>query len=425
MLNSVTTLPKHFSINIISLEGNVGDITVEPHFSIERVKTIALKHFYGDDAFFMPSEVHLIHSSKFKQLADVSDINDEEISEHDTLLLVQARRMKKIGFMDFIIQSPNEETILQVTNNLPVCNPPRPIPFIDCAADLLNDIQKILVTLVKASAKILMHGSETQKYYDILKEKLKARCKPTIDPNTVDTLMDMGYSRMKVLKALHLRKSNITEALGWLIDHQNDPDDDDNDDDLDLFIIEEDNDKYVADSSSSTTARKKSLKDTCIELFKGENQGLKKDGNLISIVDLLLESFHRYKKIDFKPNFRAVQSLLGMGFEKTSVIGALKITGNHLTNACQWLLGERRRSLQDLGEGLDPDGSIYKAIMNCPHIQLSLTNPKIFLTYLSMLETPSADIWINDPEVLPVINPIIKIYHVEKHAIHMNRYAAN
>lgn len=59
---------------------------------------------------------------------------------------------------------------------------------------------------MKASAKILMHGSETQKYYDILKEKLKARCKPTIDPNTVDTLMDMGYSRMKVLKALHLRK---------------------------------------------------------------------------------------------------------------------------------------------------------------------------------------------------------------------------
>lgn len=43
--------------------------------------------------------------------------------------------MKKIGFMDFIIQSPNEEAILQVTNNLPVCNPPRPIPFIDCAAD--------------------------------------------------------------------------------------------------------------------------------------------------------------------------------------------------------------------------------------------------------------------------------------------------
>jgi len=43
------------------------------------------------------------------------------------------------------------------------------------------------------------------------------------------------------------------------------------------------------------------------------------------------------------------------------------------------LLGERRRSLQDLDEGLESDGLIYKAIMSNPHIQLSLTKPKMLL----------------------------------------------
>ena len=46
---------------------------------------------------------------------------------------------------------------------------------------------------------------------------------------------------------------------------------------------------------------------------------------------------------------------------------------------CEWLLGERKHNLQDLGPELDSDSSIYKAIMNDPHIQLSLTNPNMLL----------------------------------------------
>ncbi|XP_076635302.1 kip1 ubiquitination-promoting complex subunit 2 isoform X2 [Colletes latitarsis] len=375
----------------------------------------------------MPLQFRLIHSSKFTQLVDDHNINDEKINKHDTLILVEIRPIPvKENLFEDALKGPNEEAILQVTNNLPVRNPPRPISSVDCPADFQNEVQKILITLVKASAKILMHSSETQKFYNILKEKLKARCKPTIDPNAVETLMKMGYSHAKILKALRLRKSNLIDALGWLMEHQNDPDDDDYDDDLDLVSIEKDNYKYVADPSSSTSAKKKSFKDACIELFEGGSQNLKNDGNLISIVDLILESFHRYKKMDFKPNSSAVKSLLKMGFEENSIIDALKITGNNQTNACEWLLGERRRSLQDLGEGLDLQSPIYKAIINNPHIQLSLTNPKMLLVYLSILETPtSMNVWINDLEVLLIFNRIHRIYRAEKYAIQMNRYAAN
>lgn len=43
--------------------------------------------------------------------------------------------------------------------------------------------------------------------------------------------------------------------------------------------------------------------------------------------------------------------------------------------------------------------------------------------YLSMIETPaSANVWINDPEISPVLSQISKTYHTEKHTIHMNRY---
>lgn len=58
-----------------------------------------------------------------------------------------------------------------------------------------------------------------------------------------------------------------------------------------------------------------------------------KEKNLMHIIDLLLESFRQYKKMEFKPNKRAMRSLVEMGFDEKNVIGALKITGNDQANA--------------------------------------------------------------------------------------------
>lgn len=59
----------------------------------------------------------------------------------------------------------------------------------------------------------------------------------------------------------------------------------------------------------------------------------KKEKNLMHIIELLLESFRQYKKMEFKPNKRAMRSLIEMGFDEKNVIGALKITGNDQANA--------------------------------------------------------------------------------------------
>lgn len=220
---------------------------------------------------------------------------------------------------------------------------------------------------------------------------------------------------------------NTSEALEWLIEHEDDPDEDD----LELPSLDLDLKEDTGGPSSSGTvenvggnsSKRKSLKEACIDLFKGVSHGTKREPNLVNVVAFLLESFRQYKKLEFKPSPKVMLSLQEMGFEEKKVVEALRITGNNQSNACEWLLGERRRSLQDLDEGLDPEDPMYKAIMNNPHIQLSLTNPKMLLVYLSMLETPSlTNDWINDPEASPVLNQILKTYHAEKHAISVNRY---
>ncbi|XP_011870110.1 PREDICTED: ubiquitin-associated domain-containing protein 1 [Vollenhovia emeryi] len=421
MLTPLPTSPENFSINVISIEGNVLDVTVKPNFTVENIKKIAVVHFYGRDATKPISRYRLVHSSKFKQLADENYIDDEDINECDELLLVETRSSTvQENLSDEALKGPSLEAIARATSNLPsLRDAPKSVPSTECPADFQNEIRKILITLVQASAKILMYSPDAEKLYDVIKEKLEARCKPINDPKVVKTLIEMGYPHKKVLKALRLRKSNMTEALEWLIEHQDDSDDEEEED---FLSVDTTTDTNIASPSSSMGVKKKLSKDACLELFEIGKQ-VQEEKNLVHIVELLLQSFRQYKKMEFKPNKRAMRSLVEMGFDEKNVIGALKITGNDQANACEWLLGERRRSLQDLDEGLESDGLIYKAIMSNPHVQLSLTKPKMLLAYLSMIETPaSANVWINDPEISPVLSQISKTYHTEKHAIHMNRY---
>lgn len=423
MLMPVPPSPEGFSVNVISLEGNVASITVKPDFTVENIKKLAVMHFYGEDMSKPISYYRLIHSAKCKQLIDENSAYDADINECDELLLVEIRSsVAQENLSDEALKGPSLEAIIQATSNIPTRNAPKVVPsLMECVTDIQSEIRKILITLVQVSAKILMLSPEAENLYDIIKDRLEIRCKPVNDPKAVKTLMEMGYPQKKVLKALRLRKSNITEALEWLIEHQDDSDDSD-DDDMDFLSADTTGNGSAAGPSSSMGTRKKYLKDACTELFETGNQN-RKQQNLVRIVDLFLESLRQYRKMEFKLNKKAMRSLVEMGFEEKNVVGALKITGNDHANACEWLLGERRPSLQDLDEGIDTDGQIYKAIMSNPHIQLSLTNPKVLIAFLSIIETPaSANAWINDPEVSPALSQISKTYQAEKHFIHMSRF---
>ena len=51
------------------------------------------------------------------------------------------------------------------------------------------------------------------------------------------------------------------------------------------------------------------------------------------MVNILLESYLQYHKLDFRPDLVLVDSLEEMGFERKKIFEALKVTGNNQGNA--------------------------------------------------------------------------------------------
>jgi len=68
-------------------------------------------------------------------------------------------------------------------------------------------------------------------------------------------------------------RSNMTEALEWLIEHQDDSDDEE-DDGIDFLPVDT-TESNIASPSSSLNTKKKSLKDACLELFETGNSCIK------------------------------------------------------------------------------------------------------------------------------------------------------
>lgn len=46
---------------------------------------------------------------------------------------------------------------------------------------------------------------------------------------------------------------------------------------------------------------------------------------------------------------------------------------------CEWLLGDRKPSPEELDQGIDPNSPLFQAILDNPVVQLGLTNPKTLL----------------------------------------------
>ena len=69
-----------------------------------------------------------------------------------------------------------------------------------------------------------------------------------------------------------------------------------------------------------------------------------------------------------------------MGFPEKDVIEALKLTKNNHSAACDWLIGNlSSKTISELTIGLPSTSPILKALLSSSHVQLSLSNPKIFI----------------------------------------------
>lgn len=114
-----------------------------------------------------------------------------------------------------------------------------------------------------------------------------------------------------------------------------------------------------------------------------------------------------------------------MGFEMDDIEEALRKTSNNQTAACEWLLENSSITNQNLNllrESIFVESHILKILLNTPQIQMSLSNPKMFIAYISMLENYSTiNIWFNDPESTNLLQHILRTYHEEKHIIAINQ----
>lgn len=112
----------------------------------------------------------------------------------------------------------------------------------------------------------------------------------------------------------------------------------------------------------------------------------------LSNIRALLAIVRIYCQQDIPPPNDMVRLIKDMGFAEPDVIEALKITKNNYSAACDWLIGNRatlklhQRRQPGSGvimsnglDGLEADSTILCALLNSPNVQLSLSNPKIFL----------------------------------------------
>lgn len=116
-----------------------------------------------------------------------------------------------------------------------------------------------------------------------------------------------------------------------------------------------------------------------------------------------------------------INTLINMGFPIDEIQEALRMTSNNQTAACEWLL-ENSASQQNsnaLRESIFVESHILKILLSTPQIQMSLSSPKFFVAYLSMLENYSSlNIFFNDLESQSLLQHILRTYHEERIYFH-------
>ncbi|XP_063234805.1 ubiquitin-associated domain-containing protein 1 [Bacillus rossius redtenbacheri] len=389
-------------LKVISGEGSVWDFDAVPDLTIDKIKTMALCHFYNPlECVKVASKYKLVSVNEKKCLGNDNTVLQEGLSSGDELILVECRLpLVKEDPTEDRLKGPSDQEILAATQNLEEKNVTKIHPPVECTTDFQSEIRRILISLVEASARILTPSPNADEVFALIRERLESRSSSEPDSHSLRQLVDMGFSEQLAAEALRRNRMNSTEALEWLLAGQ-------------------------PSSSVASTAGEETPR------LPGEDEAAGASGptapgsdapqSVAKRVASLLESFRAFKRKEFKPNPQAFQNIVDMGFGEDEARDALRVAGNNQVAACDWLLGERRKSPEDVDTGLDPEGPVYKAIMSNPAIQLSLSNPKILLAFLSMLENPSsANMWINDPDASPVLNQIFRTYHAEKHALHVN-----
>jgi len=164
-----------------------------------------------------------------------------------------------------------------------------------------NDLNRILLTLIETSQKLLWYRSDAEQIFKQA-EKILSRS-PTksddieIDPSQINKLIDMGFTEHQAQIALKRTKSDLNAAM-------------------ELLLTQPDIDENENETKPSTSSY--SHNDSFIP-------------------------FRQFRQQYFQPNPTAIQSLEEMGFNHNDIIDALRICHNDQNLSCDYLLGDKQQ----------------------------------------------------------------------------------
>ncbi|CRK99389.1 CLUMA_CG012594, isoform A [Clunio marinus] len=312
---------------------------------------------------------------------------------------------------------PTEKEILMKTKHLPIIrssisstlSPSMDATFFQ--GDLQHDLRKILSEIAKYSAYILGSLPFAEKLIKYYRQKILMSLYNHQD--IVKLLMDMGFSQENVIRALKLQGNNYTMALDWLVEN------------VSKASVEEHSSLELS-SESIDDLTESTYKKLCKTTFPSTNSIFYPKHKAINIkekVEGLLEIVRYYseKNNDSNGLQDTVNSLINMGFPIDEIQQALRATSNNQTAACEWLLEHSvtNQNSTALRESIFVESHILKILLNTPQIQMSLSSPKFFIAYCSMLENYSSlNIFFNDIESQSLLQHILRTYHEERIYFH-------
>lgn len=121
-----------------------------------------------------------------------------------------------------------------------------------------------------------------------------------------------------------------------------------------------------------------------------------------------------------------INSLVNLGFHMDEIQRALNVTNQSNRNpshvaVCEYLLEncDDLNIKNALKESIFVETHILKILLKTPQIQSSLSSPKFFIAYCSMLENYSSlNIFFNDIESQSLLQHILRTYHEERIYFH-------
>lgn len=404
---------KVLKIHICTMDGTEWLEEVTEDTTIEKLKEKCLKQCLHGQLEDPKTLTHhkLIHAATERVLSDTKSVADENLKEKDVLLLIKKRPPPTLPKMGDVSseekkkqdnKAPDKDAILKATASLTTHHMDRTVTQHNIR-DFQTELRKILVSLIEVAQKLLALNPDAVELFKKANAMLDEDEEDRVDETALQQLTEMGFPESRAIKALRLNHMSVTQAMEWLIEHVDDPS-------VDAPIPGQDSSMAAGAAAAATAGPSTSASTSGSKVLRSLSSQSSTEES--SRQDELTEIFKRIRrKREFRPDSRVVIALMEMGFDEKEVVDALRVNNNQQDAACEWLLGDRKPSPEDMDKGIDTDSPLFQAILENPVVQLGLTNPKTLLAFEDMLENPlNSTQWMNDPETGPVMLQISRIF---------------